>query len=222
MLIVFEGLDNTGKTTAINNVRLALSDKGIRTVTISLPKACPYQQEVKAIFSHGPEEVSISLMLLLNYQTVLKVINENQDDDVVYLVDRFYHSTFVYQGASLSDHQYNDTIDKHLSLFSEFQEKAILYDALFYFYCDTETTKERYISKVGEEEYNKHFDEETLVKRDFYKNRYRHIVNHYSQYLKHDLGKKTYNVNTSLSTGLAETEVTNRIVDKILHLKEHP
>ena len=27
MLIVFEGLDNTGKTTAINNVRLALSDK---------------------------------------------------------------------------------------------------------------------------------------------------------------------------------------------------
>lgn len=219
MLIVFEGLDNTGKTTAINRARLLLSAKGYRTVTLSLPSACLYQDVVHTVMTKDIPVINIPKMVLLNYQTILNTINQSHDERIIYLVDRFYHSTFVYQGLSLTDDKITSLVNDELSFLAQLDQRAVLYDSLFYLYCDTNTVKERVLHDKHTGEYNKHFDQDTLLKRDRYMNRYRNVINQYSQHLRHDLGRKTFNINTSIGTGMDVEEASNRIAERILSLK---
>lgn len=103
--IVFEGIDGTGKTTQLQCIAEALGKRGYRVHTTAEPTGTATGKLLRA-FLGGRERstpwaaASLFLADRINHNTdpADGIIKHLQDGDIV-LCDRYYYSTFAYQGT---------------------------------------------------------------------------------------------------------------------------
>ncbi len=102
ILIVFEGIDGSGKSTQIQILRNILSDKGLDVVVFREPSQSPWGKKIKekAAFpdSLTPEE-ELELFLKDRKDNVKKNLKPSLAKNKIILLDRYYFSTMAYQGA---------------------------------------------------------------------------------------------------------------------------
>lgn len=102
-LVVFEGIDGTGKSTHCRLLGGYLQGKGIDTVCLSEPTQGVWGKKIRKILVEGrngitPEE-ELALFINDRKEDVELNIAPALERKKVVLIDRYYYSTAAYQGA---------------------------------------------------------------------------------------------------------------------------
>lgn len=104
-LIVIEGLEGAGKSSAINTVIDVLSSFNIKTMTTREPGGTPIGEQLREIIKNPTykDELDDKTELLLLYASRIQLIKEciypALTDGVWVIADRFELSTLAYQGG---------------------------------------------------------------------------------------------------------------------------
>lgn len=108
MLIAFEGIDGTGKSTQLALLAEALRRRGIEVLRTREPTDGRYGRRIRGLYldrgSVSPEE-ELALFLADRREHVAQVIVPALAQGRVVLTDRYYYSTAAYQGAAGHDPQ---------------------------------------------------------------------------------------------------------------------
>lgn len=108
VLIAFEGIDGTGKTTQIALLAEALRQRGLSVVVTREPTDGQYGRKIRELYENRnsvtPEE-ELALFLDDRREHVEQVIAPALAKGHVVLTDRYYYSTAAYQGAAGHDPQ---------------------------------------------------------------------------------------------------------------------
>ncbi|RUM37500.1 MAG: dTMP kinase [Desulfobulbus sp.] len=106
VLIAFEGIDGTGKSTQIHLLADYLRAKGFEVVVTREPTDGPYGRRIRHLYvnrqSSTPEE-ELELFVQDRRQHVDEVIAPALAEGKIVLTDRYYYSTAAYQGAAGMD-----------------------------------------------------------------------------------------------------------------------
>lgn len=106
LLIVFEGIDGTGKTTQLKMLVDRLTGMGFSVVATREPTDGKYGQKIRRLYadrdSCTPEE-ELSLFIEDRKEHVNKVISPALALGKIVISDRYYFSTAAYQGAAGHD-----------------------------------------------------------------------------------------------------------------------
>jgi dTMP kinase len=102
-LIVFEGIDGTGKTTQLSLLAKALSDRGFSVISTREPTDGKYGRKIRALYNNR-ENVSrdeeLELFIADRREHVQEVLEPALRDGMIVLCDRYVLSTVAYQGAA--------------------------------------------------------------------------------------------------------------------------
>ncbi|ALV23332.1 hypothetical protein ASO20_01535 [Mycoplasma sp. (ex Biomphalaria glabrata)] len=125
MFIVFEGIDGTGKTTLINNLKKYFCEnENINIFTTREPggKNCPAAEKIRSlIFEFDNLSIVTELFLFLasRIEHVKDVILPNLNQKIIFC-DRYYFSTIAYQSSkNITSDFINEINVKALELFNE-------------------------------------------------------------------------------------------------------
>lgn len=106
LLIVFEGIDGTGKTTQIKLLAEKLFKKGYDVVATREPTDGQYGKKIRELYANrqacSPEE-ELRLFLEDRREHVRELIAPALAAGKIVLTDRYYFSTAAYQGAAGHD-----------------------------------------------------------------------------------------------------------------------
>ena len=102
-LVVFEGIDGTGKSTHCRMLAEYLESKGFSTICLSEPTHGVWGKKIRKILVEGrngisPEE-ELALFINDRKEDVTLNITPALEQKKVVLIDRYYYSTAAYQGA---------------------------------------------------------------------------------------------------------------------------
>ena len=103
MLVAFEGIDGTGKSTQIRLLAESLRDMGHNVQVTREPTDGPVGQRIRELFTSRAEvsqEEELELFLADRRQHVAEVIKPALSAGRIVLTDRYYLSTAAYQGAA--------------------------------------------------------------------------------------------------------------------------
>ena len=106
LLIAFEGIDGTGKSTQLPLLADWLRGQGCAVVETREPTDGPYGREIRALYrdrSRVSRERELELFVLDRRQHVTECILPALEQGRIVLTDRYYFSTAAYQGAGGSD-----------------------------------------------------------------------------------------------------------------------
>ena len=99
-LIVFEGIEGTGKTTLINYISAYLRKKNIRFVKIREPGGNRNSELIRKLILSKKNKFNSFTDLMLYFaarsENIEKIINKNYNKKII-LIDRFTDSTLAYQ-----------------------------------------------------------------------------------------------------------------------------
>ncbi len=103
MLIVFEGIDGTGKSTQCELLAKFLTERQVPNITLAEPTRGTWGMKIRGLLSDGRQDVSPEeeLSWFINDRkediemNIMPALQENK----VVLMDRYYFSTGAYQGA---------------------------------------------------------------------------------------------------------------------------
>lgn len=100
MLIVFEGIDGSGKSTQVKLLKEALEKRNIKVRVLSEPSDSIYGKEVRRKLSSG-EYTPLELyhLFVKDREISAKKIKSLLKDGYIVIMDRYYISTIAYQGA---------------------------------------------------------------------------------------------------------------------------
>jgi len=137
ILIVFEGIDGSGKSTQAELLREKLRDRGFDVVSFQEPSNSKWGREIKekALYpdSLSPEE-ELDLFLRDRKENVQKNLRPALEEKKLVILDRYYYSTISYQGARGIDPEMIKRMNE------EFAPKA---DLVFVLDIDARTGLER-------------------------------------------------------------------------------
>lgn len=106
MLVAFEGIDGTGKSTQLQALANFLKDQGFPVITTYEPTDSKYGRQIRALYrdrdSCSPEE-ELNLFLEDRRLHVHEFIRPELAAGKIILTDRYYYSTAAYQGAAGMD-----------------------------------------------------------------------------------------------------------------------
>ena len=102
--ITFEGGEGSGKSTQINLLHNFLIEKGKDVVSTREPGATPSAEIIRDLLTKGDADrwspaTEALLMWAARSEHVEKLIKPSLDKGKWVLCDRFYHSTYAYQGV---------------------------------------------------------------------------------------------------------------------------
>ncbi len=103
MLIVFEGIDGTGKSTQLELLAHVLRKKGYSVVTTREPTDGPYGKKIRNLYvsrENYTREEELELFLSDRKEHVDTLLNPALKNGKIILSDRYYLSTVAYQGAA--------------------------------------------------------------------------------------------------------------------------
>ena len=106
LLIAFEGIDGSGKSTQLPLLADWLRGQGCAVVETREPTDGPYGREIRALYrdrSRVSRERELELFVLDRRQHVTECILPALEQGRIVLTDRYYFSTAAYQGAGGSD-----------------------------------------------------------------------------------------------------------------------
>ena len=99
-LIVFEGIEGSGKTTQINNVKKFLKKKKLQFISIREPGGSKNSEKIRKLILNDNSNFNIYTDLLLylasRCENIDKLIKKNYKKKII-IIDRFFYSTFAYQ-----------------------------------------------------------------------------------------------------------------------------
>lgn len=103
MFVTFEGMEGSGKSTALRGVAQALAARGRAVVETQEPGGCPLGRTLRAVLLDArtqnlAERAELYLFLADRAQHVHEVVRPALQAGSVVLCDRFCDSTFAYQG----------------------------------------------------------------------------------------------------------------------------
>src|SRR5438876_5283164 len=102
-LIVFEGPEGAGKTTQLRMLSEWLASRGVTVVSAREPGGTPLGDEIRRLLLDTHDEMSpraeCLLFLASRAQLVEREIRPALRSGATVLVDRFFLSTYAYQGA---------------------------------------------------------------------------------------------------------------------------
>ena len=103
LLIVFEGIDGTGKSTQCGLLAKSLTEKGVPNIALAEPTRGTWGTKIRKLLSEGRQGISpqeeLSWFINDRKEDIeLNIMPALQDKKVV-LMDRYYFSTAAYQGA---------------------------------------------------------------------------------------------------------------------------
>lgn len=108
LLIAFEGIDGTGKSTQICLLAERLRGQGLPVIATREPTDGQYGRRIRALFTNRasvtPEE-ELALFIADRREHVDEVIAPALERGTIVLTDRYYFSTAAYQGAVGHDPQ---------------------------------------------------------------------------------------------------------------------
>lgn len=108
LLIVFEGIDGTGKSTQVRLLAERLRGGGLPVVATREPTDGQYGRRIRELFTNRasvtPEE-ELALFIADRREHVDQVIAPALRHGTIVLTDRYYFSTAAYQGAAGHDPQ---------------------------------------------------------------------------------------------------------------------
>ena len=103
MLIAFEGIDGTGKTTQLQGLADFFRERGLPVITTYEPTDSIYGRRIRALYrdrsSCTPEE-ELRLFIEDRRLHVDQLIRPGLAAGKIILTDRYYYSTAAYQGAA--------------------------------------------------------------------------------------------------------------------------
>lgn len=103
LLIAFEGIDGTGKSTQVQLLAAYLQDMGCRVVTTREPTDSSYGRRIRELYvDRGSCTLEEELELFIQDRRlhVLEFIEPQLAEGCIVLTDRYYYSTAAYQGAA--------------------------------------------------------------------------------------------------------------------------
>ena len=106
ILIAFEGIDGTGKSTQINLLAERLAALGHEVVVTREPTDGIYGQKIRSMFASRHEltaEEELELFMNDRREHVRELISPSLAAGKIVLTDRYYFSTVAYQGAAGHD-----------------------------------------------------------------------------------------------------------------------
>lgn len=106
LLIAFEGIDGTGKSTQLPLLAAYLRSLGYTVVETREPTTGPYGQQIRALYRNRQQvspEQELELFELDRRQHVQECILPALAQGAIILTDRYYFSTAAYQGAAGCD-----------------------------------------------------------------------------------------------------------------------
>lgn len=102
LLIVFEGIDGTGKSTQMSLLAIALKKEGLDVIETREPTDGKFGQQIRGLYTnrHGvsPEQ-ELELFLADRQEHVDQVLTPGLQAGKIILCDRYFLSTAAYQGA---------------------------------------------------------------------------------------------------------------------------
>lgn len=106
LLIAFEGIDGTGKSSQLQMLAATLAQRGRQVVITREPTDGPYGRKIRSLFTSRsritPAE-ELELFMADRRQHVREVIEPALAAGKIVLTDRYYLSTAAYQGAAGQD-----------------------------------------------------------------------------------------------------------------------
>ncbi len=109
-IIVFEGIEGSGKSFHLNNLKKFLNKKKIKSISIREPGGSKNSEKIRKLIlnnkSNFNKYADLMLYLSARCENIEKLIKPNYKKKVI-LIDRFIDSTLAYQG-------YGMNIDKNL------------------------------------------------------------------------------------------------------------
>lgn len=106
LLIAFEGIDGTGKSTQIRMLAEALERDGYPVVSTREPTSGQYGQQIRELYSNrdtASPEKELDLFIADRREHVSELIAPSLAAGKIVLTDRYYFSTAAYQGAAGHD-----------------------------------------------------------------------------------------------------------------------
>lgn len=106
ILIAFEGIDGTGKSSQLPLLAGWLREQGLQVVETREPTSGPYGQQIRQLYRNREQvsrEQELELFILDRRQHVNECILPALHQGQVVLTDRYYFSTAAYQGAAGCD-----------------------------------------------------------------------------------------------------------------------
>ncbi len=106
MLIAFEGIDGTGKSSQIEFLAAALRKMGQQVLCTREPTDGEYGRRIRELYVRRDQvsrEEELELFLADRREHVAQIIQPSLDRGQVVLTDRYYFSTVAYQGANGMD-----------------------------------------------------------------------------------------------------------------------
>ena len=103
LLIAFEGIDGTGKSTQMHLLADYLREKGLQVIETREPTDGPYGQKIRQLYVNRGScslEEELELFILDRRQHVDEIIEPALRRGKIVLTDRYYFSTAAYQGAA--------------------------------------------------------------------------------------------------------------------------
>jgi len=106
LLIAFEGIDGTGKSTQLQLLAAFLRDKGCRVITTREPTNSSFGRRIRELYvDRGSCTLEEELELFIQDRKlhVQELIEPQLAEGALVLTDRYYFSTAAYQGAAGMD-----------------------------------------------------------------------------------------------------------------------
>jgi dTMP kinase len=106
LLIAFEGIDGTGKSTQLPLLASYLRQLGHRVVETREPTDGPYGRQIRALYQNRQQvskEQELELFIQYRLQHIEECIRPALEQGKMVLTDRYYFSTAAYQGAAGCD-----------------------------------------------------------------------------------------------------------------------
>lgn len=106
LLIAFEGIDGTGKSSQLPLLASWLREQGCQVIETREPTTGPYGQQIRQLYRNRDQvsrEHELELFVLDRRQHVSECILPALHQGQVVLTDRYYFSTAAYQGAAGCD-----------------------------------------------------------------------------------------------------------------------
>jgi len=118
LIIVFEGIEGSGKSLHINNVANYLKKKKFKYIRIREPGGNKNSEKIRSLIlnnkSNFNKNTDLLLYLAARSENIEKVINKNINKKII-LIDRFIDSTIAYQHYGMGiDKKLIDFINKKL------------------------------------------------------------------------------------------------------------
>lgn len=102
LLIIFEGIDGTGKSTQLQLLADYLTSAGYSTLTTREPTNGTFGQQIRQLYINRDgvsKEQELQLFIEDRKEHVTKLIEPSLQEGKIVLCDRYYLSTAAYQGA---------------------------------------------------------------------------------------------------------------------------